>query len=203
MQSTSDWLPLAPPAQLDARSVVLTRVSPADIPDIVDAVNETLDTLRLWMPWAQTPATTDSIATYVQEATSHWEGFQAFQYVLRDAATSRVAGAAGLHNRMDEGTLEIGYWVCASFQRRGVATQAARRLTEAALALPGVTTVAIRCDRENHASAGVPAKLGYRLDRIAPSECGQTDHTSGEMMVWLADHHTCGNEGHPSSVGHP
>jgi len=63
---------------------------------------------------------------------------------------------------------------------------AARALTAAALALPGITSVEIRCDVANVASASVPRGLGYRLDRVvedritAPAE-------AGPLMVWITE----------------
>jgi RimJ/RimL family protein N-acetyltransferase len=50
--------------------------------------------------------------------------------------------------------------------RHGYATSAAGALTGVALSLPGVTRVEIRCDVANLASASVPRRLGYRLDRV-------------------------------------
>ena len=92
---------------------------------------------------------------------------------MRRAA--RVGGA---------GALEIGYWVRVGHLGRGVATAAAGTLTIAALALPEVERVEIRCDAANVRSAAIPPKLGYRLDRIRrrpPTTPGETD----EHMVWV------------------
>jgi RimJ/RimL family protein N-acetyltransferase len=89
-----------------------------------------------------------------------------------------VAGGCGLHHRIGPGGLEIGYWTRASFLRTGVATSAARLLTNAAFARAGVTHVEIHHDKANAASAGVPRKLGFQLVREvrdtpeAPAEVG-------------------------------
>ncbi|MBO0729615.1 MAG: GNAT family N-acetyltransferase, partial [Acidimicrobiaceae bacterium] len=89
-----------------------------------------------------------------------------------------VAGGCGLHHRIGPGGLEIGYWTHSSFLRTGVATSAARLLTEAAFARADVTRVEIHHDKANTASAGIPRKLGFQMvretpDRAdAPSELG-------------------------------
>lgn len=60
----------------------------------------------------------------------------------------------------------------------GSAPKAARALTSAALALPGITHVEIHHDRANEASAAIPRRLGYRLvgeaadEPVAPGEVG-------------------------------
>ncbi len=86
--------------------------------------------------------------------------------------------------RIGPGALEIGYWIDTGHTQRGYAGEAARLLTEAALALPGISRVEIHCDQANHVSARIPPSLGYRLDRIeedaveAPGECGRS-------MIWV------------------
>ena len=61
---------------------------------------------------------------------------------------------------------------------RGIATEAARQVTEIALAMPGVSYVEIHHDKANAASRRVPEKLGFTLVRevpdeiTAPGECG-------------------------------
>ena len=80
--------------------------------------------------------------------------------------------------RIGPGGLEIGYWVRTDRTGRGVATEAAGLLTDAALALPDVDHVEIHHDEANAASGRVPAKLGYALvgrdevERLNPGEVG-------------------------------
>ena len=101
-----------------------------------------------------------------------------------------VAGSCGLHRRLGPSALEIGYWVHPSFTRRGLATTAARALTQAALSLPEITYVEIHTDKANSASARVPQRLGYRLvterpdDRHAPAEVGIECVWRMEREMW-------------------
>jgi RimJ/RimL family protein N-acetyltransferase len=75
----------------------------------------------------------------------------------------RIAGGCGLHRRLAEDGLEIGYWIHARFVRQGLATRAVALLTEAALALPGITHVEIHHDKANEASGAIPRKLGFEF----------------------------------------
>jgi RimJ/RimL family protein N-acetyltransferase len=174
-----------PPETLATEKATLFRVKEKDIPEIIVAVNETLDDLKPWLPWAQQRATQESIGAFVSEGDANWESRVAFQYVTRHLG--EVAGCCGLMSRMGPGTLEIGYWVREKFQRRGIATAAARALSEAALALPEVEQVAIRCDPDNEPSAGVPTKLGFQLDGIygRPPELPGAPGHQERLMVWL------------------
>lgn len=166
--------------------MTLRRTSLADTDGLVEAVNASLEHLRPWMPWAQVAATTESIGGFLAGADASWEARTEFQYLITAAeANSRVVlGCCGLHARLGVGALEIGYWVHVGHVRRGLASAAAATLTRAGLQLPGVSRMEIHCDPANSASAGVPQRLGYRLDRIEtrlPATSGETD----ALMIWI------------------
>jgi ribosomal-protein-serine acetyltransferase len=97
-----------------------------------------------------------------------------------------------LHRRVGPRGLEIGYWIHPAFLRRGLATRAARMLTDAAFRVPGVTGVEIHHDKANRASAGVPRKLGFewlgesRDEPEAPADLGIEWRWRMEKMDWPA-----------------
>ncbi|MET8627406.1 GNAT family N-acetyltransferase [Kitasatospora sp. NPDC004669] len=151
------------------------------------AVRANLDHLRPWMEWAAEAPTRARTTELTRAGTAAWEAGTDFMYLAGlDAEPGRVVGAFGLHGRIGPGALEIGYWVAARHVGRGIATSAAGALTEAALALPGITRVEIRCDQANGASAAVPRKLGYRLDRVAEAAVRAPGET-GRQLVWIME----------------
>jgi RimJ/RimL family protein N-acetyltransferase len=97
-----------------------------------------------------------------------------------------LAGTIGLHRRSGESTIEIGYWIAVTHTRRGYGTTAARAVTSVAERLPGIKQVEIQCDEANVASAAIPRKLGYRLDRIEKHE-PEAPGEQGRRMIWLWD----------------
>ena len=154
----------APPEHLDlALGVALVRAGPDVVASAVESINESLEHLRPWMAWAQTPATAESVGTVYGEAAAAWEARTDFTYVLVETATGRVIGGSGLHGRLGPHGLEIGYWLHGDWTGRGVATAAVRALTTAAFAVPGIERVRIQCAVDNVRSARVPARLGFRL----------------------------------------
>ncbi len=186
MAEDAAWLEERPPELIEVGDRVLVRMTPGDGPALVTVVNASLAHLRPWMPWAQDPATAESIGTFLGNAETQWDGFEEFQYLIRQAPAGPILGTCGLHARVGVGALEIGYWVHVDHTGRGVATGAAGGLTDAALRLRGVERVEIRCDAANARSAAIPPKLGYRLDRIEtrpPTTPGETD----SHMVWVRD----------------
>lgn len=165
--------------------MVLRRVRADDAAAIAAAVSASLDYLRPWMPWA-TPdaAARPAQLARVAEADQMWEAGTSHIYSVLTAEHGTLVGEIGLHRRADEGSVEIGYWIAASQAGQGFGTLAAGAITSVALALPGVDQVEIHCDEANGASAAIPRKLGYRLDRIEtrmPEAPGET----GRLMIWV------------------
>jgi RimJ/RimL family protein N-acetyltransferase len=202
------WLTERPDESIREGDLLLTRPIETDLDDLKAAVNSSLSELRPWFPWAQEPATDQSLGDYLSRATLGWESGTDFAYVgrevrgvrevrdelrdeLRDEGVSDLGATAGgivcgcgLHVRVGPGALEIGYWVRTDRTRRGIATRAAGALTRVAFALSGVERVQIHCDQSNQRSAGVAAKLGYVLDRTeakGPAAPGET----GRFMIWV------------------
>jgi RimJ/RimL family protein N-acetyltransferase len=174
-----------PPERMTSDGVVLRRYERSDVPALVVAVNESADHLRPWMPWARQPATVESMTAFVAGAMADFDAGRTFGYVILDRDEGTVVGGSGLHTRRGSGVLEIGYWVHAFWTRRGIASGAAGALTSAAFSLDGIQRVEIHCDETNAASAGVPRRLGFRLEGIVarpPDAPGET----GREMVWVA-----------------
>jgi RimJ/RimL family protein N-acetyltransferase len=187
------WLDERPPEQLEAGDFVLTRAVPGDGPALVAAVNASLPHLRPWMPWAQDPATPESIGSFLETAVLQWDGFQEFQFTIRETPSGPIIGCCGLHTRIGVGALEIGYWVHLDHTGRGVATAAAGALADAALRLVSLSRVEIRCDAANQRSAAIPPKLGFRLDRTEsrpPTTPGETH----AHLVWVRDPRMAGEQ---------
>ncbi len=93
-------------------------------------------------------------------------------------AADVVVGGTGLHRRIGEGGLEIGYWTHVDHVREGYATEVSRALTDPAFTVEGIDRVEIHHDRDNVPSGRIPPSLGYRnVGEIAhppeaPSESG-------------------------------
>jgi RimJ/RimL family protein N-acetyltransferase len=177
-----------PPERLPTASgAVLRRARPTDADAFAEAVRESLAHLRRWMPWAvpvaaETPVQRDRLVL----ADASWADGTDYEFAIVSADERGIIGGCGLMRRIGPGGIEIGYWVHVDHTRRGHATAAAGALTEAAWALPDVERVEIHCDEANVASAAVPARLGYRLDRIEDDE-PKAPAVSGRSMIWIAD----------------
>ena len=153
---------------------------------MLKAINENLEHLRPWMPWAAgEPRTLAAQVEWLERVDEAWDQDAEYVYgIFSKDGVGELYGGAGLHRRLGPGALEIGYWLAAKHTGKGYARAAARALTEAALNLPGIKRVEIHCDQANTRSAAIPKALGYRLDRIEEDGV-QAPGESGRGMVWI------------------
>src|SRR3954447_12405016 len=128
------------PLEIESDVVHLHSWELGDAPRLGAAVERNLDHLRPFMPWiVDEPLSMQARRALVTRwAVDREAGLGAnFAMLLDDA----VVGACGLHRRIAEDGLEIGYWVDAGHVGRGIATAAAAMLTTAALRDAGATHV--------------------------------------------------------------
>jgi ribosomal-protein-serine acetyltransferase len=160
--------------------VTLRRHRPDDLDAVFQAVTESLDHLRPWLPWAA-GYTRQSAAEFLAKSAQGWADGTEYGYAI--IAGGVLAGGCGLMRRIGPGGLEIGYWVHQAWTRRGLATAASAALVEAAFRLPGVDRIEIVHDELNVASAGVPRKLGFTEVARRPLDLPPPAGT-GTGIVW-------------------
>jgi RimJ/RimL family protein N-acetyltransferase len=175
-----------PPERLEAGVVVLRRPRVEDAAAIADAVADSLDHLRPWMPWATDEAATVEAQQQrlVRDVLPNWAADREYEFLILTPEEREIVGGCGLHRRVGPGGIEIGYWVHTAHTNRGYASAAAKALTGVALSLDGITRVEIRCDRANVASQAIPRRLGYVLDRPERRDVEAFGET-GSTMVWV------------------
>lgn len=150
---------------------------------IADAVAASLDHLAPWMPWADETAGTEE---FQRRRIAEEDPAAGFNYLILPPAEDEVIGGTGLHPRIGEGGLEIGYWLRPTATGRGVITAAVTALSRAALELPGITRVEIHCDEANTKSAAVAARVGFTLSEVVDDDIKAPSET-GRSMIWVLE----------------
>lgn len=162
--------------------LTLRRWARDDAAQLGDAIADSVDHLRPWMPWVVLePVSVSERQALIDGWDQEWvAGGDVVLGVFVDGA---VAGGCGLHRRIGPGGLEIGYWTARRFLRQGIATTVAGLLTDAAFSDPPITRVEIHHDQANVASGGVPRELGWRVVRNVVDEIGAPGE-SGISCEW-------------------
>ena len=153
------------PDSFETERLRLRCPRPGDGPEISRAVNETLDNLRPWMPWAQEPATPQGSELTARRAHVRFLERQDLMLLLFLKGTDTMVGASGLH-RIDWSVpkFEIGYWCRQRFQGLGYISEAVRGITAFAFDTLGAQRVEIHMDSRNLASRRVAEGVGYELE---------------------------------------
>jgi RimJ/RimL family protein N-acetyltransferase len=166
-----------PPYRLETERLVVRCWNPGDAPAAKEAIDASLDHLRPWMPWTEgEPTGLDAKVELLRLFRGHFDLGHDFPYGIWSPDESRVLGGSGLHPRVGDGALEIGYWIHVDAIGRGLATEVAGALTRAAFEHARVDRVEIRIDPVNQRSKRVPLALGFveeaTLRRRLPAKTG-------------------------------
>ncbi len=185
----ASWVP--PPYRIRTARLTIRCWEPCDASLLKDALDSSLDHLRPWMPWAlEEPRPLDEKVELLRAFRGRFDLGQDFVYALFDRDETEVVGGSGLHTRLGDGALEIGYWLRASRVGSGLAREAAAALTYVAFRVCQVDRVEIRIDPGNQASLRIPRALGFveegTLRRRLPAG---GDGVPRDMVVFAAFRH--------------
>jgi ribosomal-protein-serine acetyltransferase len=153
------------PGQFVGARVVVRPFMDGDAAPVHEAVRESIEHLRPWLPWYDTHDSLDDTREYVRGAIGRWLLREGLEMGIFARDTGLFLGGVGLHVRSWRiPAFEIGYWLRQSAEGRGYMGEAVRLLTTFAFEGLEARRVEIRCDARNTRSAAVPRRLGYALE---------------------------------------
>lgn len=154
---------MTPPYRIVTERLVLRCWDPRDASLLKDAVDTSIEHLLPWMPWAANePQSLDEKVELLRQFRGKFDLGQDFTYGIFTLDETEAVGGTGLHTRIGDDALEIGYWIRASRAGAGLGTESTAAVTRVAFELTEVDRVEIRCEPDNERSRAIPRKLGYR-----------------------------------------
>ena len=173
-----------PAYRIETKRLVVRCYHPSDAPLLAESVIESIDHLRPWMPWVYNEP--ESLQVKV-ERLKRFRGLfdmgQDFVYGIFNPGETKLVGGTGLHTRLGEGQLEIGYWIHKDHINQGLVTETTAALVKVAFEILHVHRIEIHCDPQNTASAAVPRKLGFTHEGTLRSKTRFLDSWS-DSMIW-------------------
>ncbi len=164
--------------------LVLRCYNPADAPLLATAITESLEHLLPWMPWAAAePEPLQAKIERLRRFRANFDLGQDYIYGIFNPQENRLLGGTGLHTRIGDNALEIGYWIHKDYIGRGYATETSAALAKVAFEVNMVERVEIHCAVENTRSAAVPRKLGFHHEATLKNRCFANGRNC-DQMVW-------------------
>ncbi|HEX8998074.1 MAG TPA: GNAT family N-acetyltransferase [Ktedonobacterales bacterium] len=134
-----------------------------DFDELWEALQESRDNLRPWLPFADESA--DQLRDWLARVVSKWYTRELMGMGIVERESGRLVGNLGLMvHSWNVGSFEIGYWLRASAEGHGYMSEAVRLVTDFAFDHLDANRVQIRCDVDNTRSAAVPRRLGFTLE---------------------------------------
>jgi RimJ/RimL family protein N-acetyltransferase len=178
------------PHAFESERLLIRAPRPGDGARVHEAIVESLEELRPWMPWAHEPHSVDVSEAYAREAAASFAARRDLPLFLFRRDDGTFVGGSGLHRiHWEVPAFEIGYWVRTGLAGRGYATEATRRIATFAFDDLGAERVEIWCDARNEASAAVAVRSGFTLEaRLARHRRDTTGQLSDSLcFVRLRD----------------
>ena len=179
----SEHIP-GPAYSIRTRRLIIRCWNPTDASLLKTAIEESVEHLRPWMPWAHNePEEFQRKIERIRLWRSQFDAGRDFVYGIFNQDESRVLGGTGLHTRAGEGAREIGYWIHKDYLNVGLATEVACALTRVAFEIDHVKRIEIHCQPENVRSAAIPRKLGYSYEGTLHKRAPFLDRMV-DSMIW-------------------
>jgi RimJ/RimL family protein N-acetyltransferase len=169
---------------IETNRLVVRCYNPSDAPLLAESVTESLEHLRPWMPWVYNePEPLGEGVQRLKRFRGMFDLGQDFIYGIFNQEDTKLIGGTGLHTRLGESELEIGYWIHKEHINQGLVTESTAALIKVAFELIQVHRIEIHCDPGNFASAAIPRKLGFTHEGTLRAKTCFLDGWS-DSMIW-------------------
>jgi ribosomal-protein-serine acetyltransferase len=157
-------------------SVVLREISEDDARELTDLIDRNRSYLREWLPWLDSSTGLHDTARFIGRSIEQAEDDNGYTFGI--VCNGVLAGVMGQHylDTLNRRT-EIGYWVDASHQGRGIVTRSTARLTDYSFANQDCNRVILHCAIGNAKSRAIAERLGFTQEGIL------------REAEWLYDHY--------------
>ena len=151
-----------PAYRIETERLVVRCYKPSDTQLLADSITESLEHLKPWMPWVHMePEAIEEKEKRMLRFRGDFDLQKDYVYGIFNKDESRLLGGTGLHKRLSESELEIGYWTHKDFINQGLTTESTAALVKVAFEVVHIHRIEIHCEPTNLASAAIPRKLGF------------------------------------------
>jgi ribosomal-protein-serine acetyltransferase len=147
----------------------------SDAAEIFALIDRNREYLRQWLPWVDYETVPEDSLEFIRRTQQQYINNEGFQLGIR--FRGQLAGVIGYHTvNWPNRHVEIGYWLGAEFQGKGLMTRACSAVVDFAFENLLLNRVAILCATGNTRSRAIPERLGF------------TQEGTLRESEWLYDH---------------
>jgi ribosomal-protein-serine acetyltransferase len=139
--------------------------------------------LRRWLAWVDhntEPEHTRQFIVAGLENFAHNQGVSTGVFYR-----GQLVGTLGSAKfNMEDRVVELGYWLSAEFEGRGIITRACRAILHYLIEERGFNRVQIRCATGNHRSCAIPERLGFTREGVLRQEGRVADGSYVDLVMY-------------------
>ena len=178
-----------PAYRIETDRLVIRCYHPSDVQMLADSISENVEHLKPWMPWVHAePEPIEEKEKRLKRFRGMFDLNQDYVYGIFNPEETRLLGGTGLHTRLGESELEIGYWIDKDHVNQGLVTESTCALIKVAFEIIRVHRLEIHCDPGNFASAAIPRKLGFTHEGTLRAKTRFLERWSDSMIWSLLEH---------------
>ncbi|MFW6060118.1 MAG: GNAT family N-acetyltransferase [Phycisphaeraceae bacterium] len=174
--------------------LALRLLEPHHADEVFAVIDANREHIGRWMPWVAVTRSAQDTRAFAQRALHELADHKQLAMIVLERG--RVVGGTGWTDwkqarhceNVEFASADIGYWLAADAQGRGIMTRSVRALVRHAFHDRGLHRLTIRCEPANEQSGAIPRRLGFRhegtMRRIARWNDRWIDH---ELFALLAD----------------
>jgi len=150
--------------------------------------------LARWEPWAEQPATLDGTRAYIRTALEDFLRGRQISTIIAVEGGRRFVGRCGMRINPYAGSGDLGYWIDAEFEGRGITSRSARALVTSVFDELGLSKVELRTSIANQRSRAVAERLGFVYEGVLPAGLRFSNRADDVALYdvtaaqWLAAH---------------
>ena len=146
--------------KLKDESICLAPYRPGDIDSLYDAVRESISMLSKWMPWCHPDYSIEDSRLWIESRYDAWIRGLEYDFCITDVENGSFLGGCGLNQiNYAHRFANLGYWVRSTRTGEGIATKAARLVSQFAFDALNLKRIEIVVACENEKSRRVAEKL--------------------------------------------
>lgn len=160
------------PSQLETERLLLRAPKKSGDGSIInEAIKESINELKDWLPFAQTIPSVEDTEVSWREAYISFLKRESLRYLIFHKETNDFIGVTSFEGLdWDIPKCHIGYWINTNHSGNGYMLEAVNELTELGLNQLNFKRIEVRCESTNIKSRSIPEKLGFKLEGILENE---------------------------------